>query len=193
MTDPDRYKLGHRVDGETVPYTYANVWAPDTADGEARLVIAPSSGQTGLILALMRALPEPFAFLYVSLVPRTDHGVGRFESASVDRKAAEGFLITFSQLFEDDGGHHLWVASLGPEGLEPAGQLVYDQHNLIYAYGPLEGYEEILSRNRLTRVDKVRIPQPHSHHANPAYSEDYDALFDYWDWLQTPLLAEDDE
>jgi len=190
----DHCKIGRVVGDQVEGYRYPNVWAAERVDGQSRLVIAPSTGHVGVMLALMRALPEPFAFLYVALVPRGDHPMGRYESAPVDRRAAEGFLVTYAQLFEDDGGHHLWVASLAPErDADPIGQLIYDQHDLIYAYGPLHDYEDILSHLDLTRIDGVAVPEPHVHRRNPELAADYDALFDHWDWLQTPLLAEDDE
>lgn len=53
----------------------------------------------------------------------------------------EGFLREFRAYFESDGRHHIWVSSLQASALQASATLVYDQHDVIYAYGPLESLQ----------------------------------------------------
>jgi hypothetical protein len=45
----------------------------------------------------------------------------------------------------------------------PDGQLIYSQHNIIYAYGPLDEFERLLIRRDFVMSD-FEIPAPHVHY-----------------------------
>ena len=64
----------------------------------------------------------------------------------MERREAEDFLRGFSRFLESDGRHHLWISSV-PDGAT----LVYDGHNILYAYGPLELYEQVLAARGMRR------------------------------------------
>ena len=98
----------------------------------------------------------------------------------------ESFLLEFREYFETDGRHHVWVMSV-PE----SSTLVYDQHNVIYAYGPLQEFTEILNESGLQR-GTVRFPSPHSHNYNPENDDAEERLLQRWEWLESPLLPDDD-
>ncbi len=84
------------------------------------------------MLDLLEVSPEPFCILYVLTIPRSEERPGRYESAPVSREEARQFLSRFREFFENDARHHIWIKSIdGPD------LLVYDKHNVIYAYGPL--------------------------------------------------------
>ena len=98
----------------------------------------------------------------------------------------ESFLLEFKEYFESDGRHHLWVKSL-PEW----STLVYDQHNVIYAYGRLQEFTEILKDNGFQK-GSVSFPVPHSHNYNPENDDAEERLLQHWAWLESPLLPDDD-
>lgn len=98
----------------------------------------------------------------------------------------ESFLLDFKEFFESDGRHHVWVMSV-PE----SSTLVYDQHNVIYAYGPLQEFTEILRENGLQN-GAVRFPVPHSHNYNPENDDAEERLVQRWAWVESPLLDDDD-
>ncbi len=126
--------------------------------------------------------------LYVLVQPRgSGHQPGRYESELFATHAElVEFLSEFEDFFESDGRHHIWVAD--PEG---SGQLVYDQHNVIFAYGAIERFREELIK-RGYREEDFWFPSPHFH----AYWPENDAinrrLLTEWEWKYFPL-AEDDK
>lgn len=182
-----------RVDGDVdVPHAYANVWAREVlSDGSTRLVVAPSGQHMDCLLSLTDCLSEPFFILYVLVVPRGEALPGRYQSPSLTREEAHEFLQTFRGFLEGDGRAHLWVASVDPPN-PPSGTLIYDRHDLIYAYGPADSYVQALTRMGLDQAEEVRIPSPHSHHYNSEFDADARRLHEHFDWLWSELRESDE-
>jgi len=85
-----------------------------------------------LLRELLALLPEPLWVLYVLVTPRTEAAAGRYQSATPHtRIEVLALLDRFENYFASDGRHNLWLAA------PPAGQLVLDRHDVIYAYGRL--------------------------------------------------------
>ena len=103
------------------------------------------------------------------------------------RAEIEAFLATYREFLEGDGRHALWVASVAGQGT-----LVYDRHNVIYAYGPLEAFEDVLTARGLRR-GRVELPVPHSHHYHDAYDTAETRLLGAFDWIHTPLRDGDED
>lgn len=185
MTEP--YKLGTLVGSDFVPHRFSNTWDIEPTTGPDRIVVGPSSRHVELMIRLAKELPEPFGILYVLLVSRNEHEPARYQSPyPCQRDEMEAFLENFREFLERDGRHHIWVMSL-PE----SSTLVYDQHNIIYAYGPLKQFREVLQKEGLER-GAVSLPCPHSHNYNPQFDQDEQRLFDHWNWLKSPLMEGDD-
>jgi hypothetical protein len=128
------------VGSDFIPYRYSNCWDIENTTGPERLVIGPESSQVELLLKLAQTLAEPFGILYVLLVSRKDHEPARYQCPyPCDRGEMESFFRTFTDFFESDGRHHVWLTSL-----TDSSTLVYDKHNVIYAYGPLPQFERVL-------------------------------------------------
>jgi hypothetical protein len=170
-----------------LPYPYDDRWSLQRTTGPARLIIAPRRGShVDVLLELARRLPEPFGVLYLLSSRTGEHRDGRYRSPEpTNRKATEAFVQGFREYFEGDGRHHVWLTSL-PD----AGTLVYDNHDVIYAYGPLDRYREVLV-NRAFREASVTIPVPHQHRFNEEFDDAERKLIDYWEWRHTPFRPED--
>ncbi|HKR61799.1 MAG TPA: hypothetical protein VJS64_19085 [Pyrinomonadaceae bacterium] len=180
------HKFSALVGTEFVPHTYSNTWQTEKTTGPERLVIAPASNQIELMIQLAQVMPEPFGILYVLLVSRTDNEPGRYQSLNpIPRTEMELFMRGFKEYFESDGRHHIWLSSVPDSSL-----LVYDQHNVIFAYGPLKQFEQILRNQGLERGD-VRFPDPHAHNYNPECEQEEQRLLGYWDWLKSPIMPGD--
>ena len=181
------HKFGSLIGSEFIPYSHPNAWAVEKTSGPDRLVIAPSSLHIELMTKLAGVLPEPFGILYVLLMSRQDNDLGRYQCPSpCTREAMESFLRGFKEYFESDGRHHIWVASI------PAGAtLVYDQHNVIYAYGPLAEFKKILHREGLSE-QPISFPAPHVHNYNQQFDEQEQEVLDYWNWRRSPLRPDDE-
>lgn len=89
-------------------------------------------------------------------------------------------------MLENDARHEFWIGSTSNQGM-----LVYDEHGLIYAYGPLADFERSLSAIGL-RSGKFSIPAPHAHHYHAEYDEEVRRLLTHWDWRHLGLQPEDE-
>ena len=178
------------VEGEAErPYTYPSLFFRESLNGGGeRLVLGrPDSAYVELLLDLARTLPEPFRLLYVLVVPRDGSAnAGRYQCpAELSYEELAGFLNDYHEFFECDGRHHLWIAN--PD----FGNLVFDRHNVVYAYGDLTRFEEVAEAHKMSK-EQFAIPGPHWH----AYHAEYDAmehrLLKRWDWIHSPLRPQDE-
>lgn len=183
------YKFG-TPEPEDREWTYGDVWAAEeTTGGGRRLMIAPLNGQTKVLAALLNSMTGPLWVLYVLVVPRGRGEPGRYQCrAPQTASAVETFLSEFSKFLERDGRHNLWIAS--ESGSET---LIYDRHNVIYAYGPLTSRRLILATKGFHEVPDIRLPSPHSHHYHANLDPEEARLLAYWDWHRTPLKESDEE
>ena len=181
------YKFGW-IPNEQRRYEHPNVFAVEKTSGPARLVIAPSANHVSILIELLQLIAEPIGVLYVLVVPRGGSEAGRYQSASpVSRKRAEEFLTRFREYFENDARHDIWLASTSDSN-----QLVYDRHNVIYAYGSLPEFENVLARRGLANAESVRFPSPHTHNYHAAFDQDEKGVLQHWDWRRSPLRESDE-
>jgi len=175
------HKLGTLRGADDVPTIYPDIWDREPTTPE-RLVIAPASNHCTLLLDLANLWLQDSWLLYVLLLSRRDHKPGRYQSPdTVSGEQLQDFLDAYGCFLNSDGRHHFWIAAPDWEG-----GLVYDHHNVIYAYGPLESFEELLQSRGFHRAE-VRVPVPHTHRYYAA-NDIYEArILDHWSWLYMPL------
>lgn len=173
---------------EQIPHEYPGVWAKEKTSGPDRLVIAPASRHVELLLKMSKPMSEPLSFLYILVSPRGVASEGRYESSPfLSREDLALFLKRFGPFLESDGRHHFWIRSIAESEL-----LVYDNHNLIYAYGFLDQFKEILRVEGLLEVSKIDIPCPHTHFFHEEFDDEQDKLLSFYDWKHSPLRDEDE-
>jgi hypothetical protein len=184
---PSRIKFG-AGDGMDRAHVYPHAFCEDkTSDGGKRLLFGPTNSHAALMSKLQECVPEPFRLLYVLVVPRSETlEPARYEAPhQLSRAEVLDFLLEFTEYLEFDGRHHLWVAN--PDH----GTIVYDRHNVLYAYGPLACFAKVAKTHGL-RESEFEIPTLHWH----AYHSEYDAMQDRllgkWEWIVKPLRASDE-
>ncbi len=182
------YKFGWLPDGQNEElYEYANIWAREKTSGPDRLVIAPRAHYTQLLQTLTECIEEPFQLLYVLVVSRGSEP-GRYQGEySFTRVQLQEFLTSHSSFFEQDARHDLWIRSESRDGL-----LVYDRHNVIYAYGPLDRFIPALTSNGLVESEEVRFPSPHTHHYHAEFDIEEKRLLQSEQWIVSPLQTGDE-
>jgi len=181
------YKFGY-VDetGAELPYQHKNVWAQERTTGPDRLVIAPSSGQVDLLSKLSAVMAEPYFLLYVLQVPRSEVPAGRYQAPEpISRGQLTLFLRQFGDFLEGDGRHHFWIGSTDKS------LLVYDRHQVLYAYGPLDKFKTVLYESGLQETTEVLLPDPHVHRYNQQFDRQAADLMNYWSWKPFPLQDSD--
>lgn len=183
------YKFGAIVgeEHEEAEYRYPNIYEVEPISGSDRLCIAPAQGQVALLLALAQPLEGPFFLLYVLHTPRGGHQPGRYESQPLAYAQAAEVLRQFQPYLEQDARHDLWLHAAGSDAT-----LVYERHNLIYAYGPLAQLAAALRASALAE-GAVSIPAPHAHRYHAAFDADEARLLQALDWHRTPLHPEDEQ
>ena len=186
---PSKLKFGEVHDGLSVAWSAEPRFARQVTGGVERLVIAPGVGHIALVRDLLDFLPEPFWVLYVLGVPRgsgSESAAGRYRSAQQHARAEVlALLDRFENFFSGDGRHNLWIAA------PPAGQLVYDRHELIYAYGPIAEISSQLKTGGIAETEMIRVPDPHSHHYHEEFDADERAILTRWVWTHSQLQEQD--
>jgi hypothetical protein len=174
--------------GEEHPFEYSSLWAKEKTTGPDRLIITTSSSYIDLLLELSEVMQGPFGVLYVLLTSRTENNRGRYQSPDpASEEELKSFLSRFRTFLECDARHHLWIGASDNSSL-----LVYDNHNVVYAYGPLPAFEKALTARGLQETDEIRFPAPHTHRYNQEFDSDEQAVIDYWAWKQYPLEDQDE-
>jgi len=178
-----------RPDDEAQAYIYPDVWSIEETSAGPRLVIAPASSQVHLVRRLLDSMPGPWWLLYVLVAPRGGGHAGRYQSPQPGtREEIEEFLSEFQSFLETDGRHHLWIASSATPDL-----LVYDRHNLIYAYGSLDDRKPILAQNGLEEAASIYPPDPHTHYYHEIFDGEERKILAFLPWIFTPLRPQDEE
>ena len=186
LTEMSFFKFGIPAGEGLVPFAYQPSYRHEITSGVSRLVIAPASEHIELLLKLSNLLPEPFGILYVLIVPHLDSAPARYQCPKpLSRSEMEAFLTEFHEFFEGDGRHHLWIASLPQKAT-----LVYDRHDLIYAYGPLQQFATVLEEQGL-KQGAISVPSPHAHRYHSEFDSSQAKVLSHWAWKTTPLMEQD--
>jgi hypothetical protein len=181
------WKLGTVRAGEDVAWSYEPSYARQVVGGVERLVIAPGTAPVALLREMLPLLPEPLWVLYVLITPRSDAPAGRYQSATPHtRQEVLELLDRFENYLTNDGRHNLWLAA------PPAGQLVFDRHEVVYVYGPITEIVARLKAKGFAEVDMIRVPVPHSHHFHEELDAEEHAMLSHWEWMPSELQETDD-
>jgi len=178
-------KLVDSIDGK--PVIYSDIWDFEKTSAYERLLIAPANKHVELMIDLAEKWGGLYRLLYVMIVSRHEkYPEGRYQCPKqIEFHDATYFLRKYSNLFENDGRHHIWLASDDNKS-----QLIYDRHNVIYAYGDIEMYNNVLTEKGF-RKNKVLFPFIHSHHFNKDNDIFVEQLMNEWEWIHFPLRDSD--
>lgn len=118
---------------------------------------------------------------------RTEAEEGRYQSPRIDTfDDLDAFLIEYWDFFECDGRHGLWISEVSN-----GRQLVYDNHEIVSAYGDDDGVISAL-KDRGFEEGAIDIPVPHTHNYHAIHDQLLDALMAAWDWQWFPLQPVDE-
>ena len=181
---PDLRKLHHIVDGESLPHTQPAVYR--LSPGE-RIVAGVPDGDAEVFIALIDRLAGPFHLLYVLHTPRGEAEPGRYQSPRIDKPDTLSWLRRFADYLRADSRFDLWAHSPDENGT-----LVWDRHDRLFAYGPLDGFDAALRGRGFVEGDAI-IPSPHEHHYRRVCDAEARALLASQDWSWSPLQPEDEQ
>lgn len=128
-----------------------------------------------------------FFVLYLLLLSHSGRPPGRYASPPFSSiYDLRGFLSSFADFFDSDGRHHVWVAAAESPDL-----LVYDQHNVIFAYGGIDRFDAALKREGY-REKEFWFPSPHTHSFPPANASREEELLTRYAWHYSSLQPGDE-
>lgn len=155
------------------------------ANGTACIRVTTAASGAEQVKNLGACLEGDWYFLYVLLVAHTQNRPGRYQSAPIQSyDGVVALLDRYRDFLDGDGRHHLWLGSTNGQGL-----IVYDNHNVIYCYGPLERYRDKLGE---FPPGAIIVPAPHTHHYNAEFALAERNLLEEWTWKWFPLSPDDD-
>jgi hypothetical protein len=180
------HKISHLVGESWVEHTYPPVFdVQDLEDGGERLRVGVPGGDEIVLRTLIHCLQEPFFILYVLHTPRGEGQPGRYQSSLIDRSLLDTFLARHRDYLSGDSRYDLWVHS--PES---CATVVWDRHNLVHAYGPLEQFRRELRALGFYEAPVTAL-QDHMHHFRPEFDDDAARVLAAFDWTRAPLRPED--
>jgi hypothetical protein len=182
------HKLSHQINNEWVEYSFAPIFMEQTTNtGNKRLVVGVPGGDSTVFTKLVGSLEPPYFLLYLLHTPRGEGEAGRYQSPELDSENFHAFLNRFSSFFSSDARHDIWAHSPSENAT-----VVWNRHNLIYAYGPLQWFCSIL-RGLGFDEGTPNIPFPHQHHYRAEFDTDAAAVLSAFAWQHTPLRSEDEQ
>ncbi|KER88635.1 hypothetical protein GW16_01065 [Xanthomonas arboricola pv. celebensis] len=176
------YRLGHLVNGEWAAHSHLPVF-----DVGQHVIAGAPGGDPVVFERLVECLEPPYYLLYVLHTPRGEALPGRYQSPALSLTQVKEFLARFAPFLSADARFDLWAYSPGDKAT-----VVWDRHNQVFGYGPLERYSSTL-RSMGFALGWPEVPAPHEHH----YREEFDALAKHvltaFDWSHSPLRPEDEQ
>ncbi len=173
---------------ESREFTYSDIWQREVFPDFSRLLIGSRDKEVPMILDLCKDLEGPFYVLFVLLVSPLGNEPARYQSPEpLSFDELELFLYSFQEFIEQDGRHAIWVGSIDGEG-----QFIFDRHNYVFAYGPLDAYLERLTRAGYSE-GTIEIPAPHTHHFHADFGAMEDEILAHWPWVKSPLTPADED
>jgi hypothetical protein len=179
------YKLAQFVEGEWVEHSHPAAFEYRMlSDGSARLEVGVPAADVEIPRQLSRCMEPPYEILYVLHTSRGEGDMGRYQSPPIERAGLDAFLSRYQTYLRADGRFALWIYT-------PQAMLVWDHHNLLYAYGALPCFEQTLRSMGFT-PGRLSIPAPHSHNYHPECDADAGAILAHFDWRRSELRPGDD-
>ena len=166
-----------------IEFDYGNIYQQT----DNSIKISANNNQVKLLTKLLESLKPPYYVLYVLVTSRTEKEIGRYQSPLFENKDdLISFLRLYEDYFETDGRHHIWIGTTDNSGL-----IVYDQHNVVFGYGPLALFEKTIIEEFNYKQKEFEFPAPHCHSFHPENDIYEESLINYFDWDIFPLQAQD--
>jgi hypothetical protein len=179
------HKLTEVLGDDSTRVVWPHVFRTDEMAGPNRLAAAPQKAASGLLLELAEHIGPDYFLLYVLRVGRGGGENGRYQSPPLQLVDVRIFIEEFAEFIENDARHQFWIGSMTNSGL-----LVYDEHGIIYCYGPIDSFESTLKLAGMRRGE-FSIPSPHAHNFHAHYDRAESDLLGRWEWTRSELQPGD--
>ncbi|HEY0625466.1 MAG TPA: hypothetical protein VGD10_01910 [Allosphingosinicella sp.] len=179
------HKLEHFSGGKWVCHSHPPLFERQQTGSYDRLVCGIPGGDPAVMLSLAQCMSQPFYLLYLLHTPREGAPAGRYQSPPLTNSELHAFFADFAPLLRSDARHDIWIFSP-----DDRATLVWDRHNLLYAYGPLDSFTQVL-RGLGFHMGTPDIPTPHAHLYHAEMDGLVRVLLDRYEWIRSDLMPED--
>jgi hypothetical protein len=176
------HKLGIQQDGNWVAHFHQAVF-----ETTHRIVAGVPGGDSSVFRKLVECVAPPYYLLYVLHTPRGEAAPGRYQSPSLTLPEVQAFLARFSAFLSADARYDLWAHSPSENAT-----VVWDRHNLLFAYGPLDRYAAALGSMGFTN-GQASVSAPHEHYYRGELDPMARELMAAFDWSFSPLRPGDEQ
>jgi hypothetical protein len=132
-------------------------------------------------------LRSPYYLLYILHTPRGEAQPGRYQSPALSLPEVKEFLAAYGSFLSADSRYDLWAHSPDDNGT-----VVWDRHNQLFCYGPLDAFAAALLTLGFTSGASL-VPTPHMHHYRPEFNHLAKGLIGAFNWSYSPLMPEDEQ
>lgn len=132
-------------------------------------------------------MSPPYYLLYLLHTPRGEAEPGRYQSPPLSLDELKGFLARFAAFFRADARFDLWAHSPQDDAT-----VVWDRHNLLFGYGPVNRFAEALLSLGFTH-GVPQVPVPHEHHYRSEFDHLARDVVAAFDWSVSALSPEDEQ
>jgi hypothetical protein len=177
------YKLSRPIGDAWTEHSHRPVFARQAN----RLVVGIPNGDKAVIQSLLTCMEPSFYLLYVLHTPRGEAAPGRYQSPLLEQRALDRLLNRYATYLAADARFDLWIHSPSD-----AATIVWDRHDLIFAYGPIPCFESRLKAIGFGGGDPS-VDFPHQHHYRQECDGDARAFLQELDWKYSELRPEDEQ
>ena len=182
------YKLDYLSGTEWIEHSFEPKFARvEMQNGSNRINAGVPQGDTEIFERLVSSLESPYFLLYILHTPRGEGEAGRYQSPALSVEQLRSFISKFKPFLSGDARFDIWAHSSSENAT-----VVWDRHNMLYAYGPIEKFSEIL-RSLGFDDGKPEIPGPHAHNYRKELDVYAKELLSVFDWSWSPLHPEDEQ
>ena len=183
-------RLSSYIDGIEAAYERPATYVRQKTRAGTERIIADVTGIGAEVLrGLVKRLRAPFLLLYVLHTSRGEGEAGRYQSSALSGDEVDQFIARFAEYFLADSRFDLWLHSR-----EPNATVVWDRHDKLFAYGPLDDFETALNALGFSPGEpEISLSIAHLHHYRSECDEDASAVLAALDWQYSPLKPEDEQ
>lgn len=188
MLDNQTGKLSRSLNGNWVTDSPKPVFTIKPAhDGTMRVITTAPGSDPVTLESLASCLTPPLTLMYLLHFQTGAVPAGRYRSDGHSGDEVRAFLKRFNGFLTGDGRHDLRVYSDEDEAM-----IIWDRHNLVYAYGNSRAVVTKL-RGLGFEEGEVEVPVPHLHHYYSTFDDDARAVIRRYDWSYSSLEPEDED
>lgn len=181
-------KLSYLSGDNWEEFSFPPVFAySDPSSGLNRIESVAPSGDTAVFERMVLRLSPPYFILYVLHTPRGEGKPGRYQSPAIEANELQFFIAKFRDFLGADARFDIWAHSPSENAT-----VVWDRHNLIYGYGPIDEFVSELRELGFSE-GQIKVPVPHQHHYRNEFDEAAKELLSFFQWVYSPLRQEDEQ